>query len=279
MNNKQLQEKLNAHQKWVVGKTQKDMLPFDYVGNMAMGLNEACEFIGGFKKAIYHGHPLTTEMISHIYEEKGDLIFYIGALGDFFGLKFGDAWMVGRGKVMLGEPLDYSNYNETDNLTIDILAAIAKLAGDIFDMVRNRESNTAHNFYGCEQRIRLDLLCMIDKVKQLCKLLNFDILEILAVNVKKLETRFANGFSTDASMKRVDVKEKMVNISGWVMQLQDGCWLTTGVGDPPRTLVIDNAKIFETEKKALKALELLLKRFQYRTYPDAKAVAVRLMIV
>lgn len=37
--------------------------------------------------------------------------------------------------------------------------------------------------------------------------------------------------------------------------LEDGVWLTDGEGDPPRTLVEENAEDFSSMEKALKALE------------------------
>ncbi len=38
------------------------------------------------------------------------------------------------------------------------------------------------------------------------------------------------------------------------VQLEPGVWLTDGEGDPPRTLIEDNAREFESEKEALAAL-------------------------
>ena len=38
------------------------------------------------------------------------------------------------------------------------------------------------------------------------------------------------------------------------VQLETGVWLTDGEGDPPRTLIEDNAKEFDSKKEALAAL-------------------------
>ncbi len=38
------------------------------------------------------------------------------------------------------------------------------------------------------------------------------------------------------------------------VQLEEGVWLAEGGGDPPRTLVEEDAKEFNTEKEALAAL-------------------------
>lgn len=40
----------------------------------------------------------------------------------------------------------------------------------------------------------------------------------------------------------------------FVVKLQDGCWLADGEGDPPRTLVLSNARRFTTRLKAGRAL-------------------------
>jgi len=40
-----------------------------------------------------------------------------------------------------------------------------------------------------------------------------------------------------------------------IVELETGCWLADGEGDPPRTLVKKYAKYFSTQKEALKALE------------------------
>lgn len=44
-------------------------------------------------------------------------------------------------------------------------------------------------------------------------------------------------------------------ISGWIVELQPGCWLAPWDGDPGRTLVKDSAEIFPTKKAAEDALD------------------------
>lgn len=39
-----------------------------------------------------------------------------------------------------------------------------------------------------------------------------------------------------------------------IVELENGCWLADGVGDPARTVVKENAKDFSTQDEALKAL-------------------------
>lgn len=51
------------------------------------------------------------------------------------------------------------------------------------------------------------------------------------------------------------------------VQLEKGVWLTDGYGDPPRTLIEENAKDFETQAEALAALTDARK---YRPFKDAE---------
>ncbi len=53
------------------------------------------------------------------------------------------------------------------------------------------------------------------------------------------------------------------------IQLEDGVWLTDGQGDPPRTLVEDNAKDFLTMEEAVVALG---KAREFRPFLDAEFV-------
>lgn len=52
----------------------------------------------------------------------------------------------------------------------------------------------------------------------------------------------------------------------FVVKLQRGCWLADWPGDPGRTLVIDNAKRFDSFEKAARAL---MRARKYRDFTDA----------
>lgn len=60
----------------------------------------------------------------------------------------------------------------------------------------------------------------------------------------------------------------------YIAQLQEGCWLTTGEGDPPRTLVIDYAKKHPTYNDALQTISFYAKRNKHRSFRDAKVVTL-----
>lgn len=56
----------------------------------------------------------------------------------------------------------------------------------------------------------------------------------------------------------------------FIVCLDDGCWLADGDGDPPRTLVRENAKRFSTRHKAGLALSAARK---YRPFRRAEITA------
>jgi hypothetical protein len=53
----------------------------------------------------------------------------------------------------------------------------------------------------------------------------------------------------------------------WIVELQPGCWICDGDGDPPRTLKITNAQHYETEQYAIDALKWAR---SFRPFPAAK---------
>ena len=57
----------------------------------------------------------------------------------------------------------------------------------------------------------------------------------------------------------------------WLMKvlLEPGVWLAEGDGDPPRTLIEENAREFDTQKEALAALSDARK---YRPFKNAMTV-------
>jgi len=49
----------------------------------------------------------------------------------------------------------------------------------------------------------------------------------------------------------------------YVVELEKGVWIAPWEGDPGRTLVIGNAKYFETEKEARQELGSVISRYRY----------------
>ena len=57
----------------------------------------------------------------------------------------------------------------------------------------------------------------------------------------------------------------------WIVKLEPGVWLADGDGDPPRTLVRDNAKRFSTYQTAWLALD---EARRWRPFEKATITAV-----
>ena len=55
-------------------------------------------------------------------------------------------------------------------------------------------------------------------------------------------------------------------MNNWIVQLEPGVWLAAVEGDPGRTLVMENAELFETLGSATKALTVARK---YRPFENA----------
>lgn len=61
---------------------------------------------------------------------------------------------------------------------------------------------------------------------------------------------------------------------GWIVQFWPGCFFAPWQGDPGRTLVLKNAKVYESKSKAMKAIETARKRFPRRQYDQCEIIAV-----
>ncbi len=56
-------------------------------------------------------------------------------------------------------------------------------------------------------------------------------------------------------------------------------WLADWEGDPGRTLVKDNAKLFNSERAAKEAIKRIIKRYPYRGCTFLKPVKVRIKVI
>jgi len=57
----------------------------------------------------------------------------------------------------------------------------------------------------------------------------------------------------------------------FIVELETGCYLSDGYGDPARTLIQASAKMFDKSWKALKALD---KAMQYRDFKTPKILPI-----
>lgn len=61
---------------------------------------------------------------------------------------------------------------------------------------------------------------------------------------------------------------------GWIVQFWPGCFFAAWQGDPGRTLVLKNAKVYKSKSAAQKAIETARKRFPRRQYDQCEIIAV-----
>jgi len=61
----------------------------------------------------------------------------------------------------------------------------------------------------------------------------------------------------------------------WVVEIQPSCWLAPWTGDPGRTCLISNAKLFNTRPAAEKALQ---RAREYSPFTKAETYPVRVII-
>ena len=57
----------------------------------------------------------------------------------------------------------------------------------------------------------------------------------------------------------------------YIIKLQEGCWIADWEGDPGRTIIKENAKLFHGKRKAANAL---IRARYYRPFRDAKIVKI-----
>lgn len=62
----------------------------------------------------------------------------------------------------------------------------------------------------------------------------------------------------------------MGNKTPWIVELQDDVWLADGCGDPPRTVVKENARQFPNFNSAKKALAVVRREFPRKGFKQAR---------
>lgn len=55
----------------------------------------------------------------------------------------------------------------------------------------------------------------------------------------------------------------------FIIEIQKGCWLAKGTGDPPRTLVKKSAASYKTEAQAKAQLTRIRREYPRRGFPNA----------
>lgn len=194
--------------------TAANYSPLDAISIYGLGVSSEGGEVGDlYKKVIGHGHNLKD---SEIKKEAGDCLWYASRVCDFLQIGLGDVWqnanLLDIDKIKAhGE----SQFTVLEHATLDCLSVMGRGSGML--LLRARDLNRARGVYHSDdlelgeiaykEMIASDLNGFISGLKSLLKLYNIDVLEVLEINQLKLNTRFKDGFSTEASVNRVDTKK------------------------------------------------------------------------
>jgi NTP pyrophosphatase (non-canonical NTP hydrolase) len=161
----------------------------------ALGLaGEAGEVVDLLKKSWGHGHPLDVEKLK---KELGDTFWYVVAIGLQFGLSI-ESYTPRR----LVDDLESGEGNRGNRPMI-----LIELVGSTVRLLRRRWYDERDYTDGARFQKQLTgrMRCIFDQLEQLGLQYGLSLGCILQANVDKLRLRYPDGFSTEASIARVDV--------------------------------------------------------------------------
>lgn len=171
----------------------------DYNGrilNCAFGLSgefgEICEI---FKKCYFHQHPIDFD---NLKKELGDLIWYAVVLADVFNINFDETFIRKCNKDLL-----INMKVSPDSMLSIMLLKTDKNIGEFSKYVMNSIFLNKKLIYFNKTSL---IIQIISNTKKICNILNqFTFDEVIEENIKKLKSRYPNGFSSKASINRNDV--------------------------------------------------------------------------
>lgn len=188
-------------QKWTRTKAQQGMTPYDFATNMGLGLVEASEVIGEYKKIIFHRHPVD---INKLTEEFGDLNFYCSEIANIWDIDLQRIWDDAKCYDTLNMQGVESRLTDKENKIIDELTELNKAAADLLFTIRNRMNWQKSEESHLKSLVVIFLYSIIESQKTILHLKGIKIETVLHGNVEKLNKRFPNGFSSADSIARVD---------------------------------------------------------------------------
>lgn len=159
--------------------------------NYAMGLaGESGELIDGFKKFIFHAHPINK---SYIKKEAGDVLWYVSQLMRAFKLQLFDfpksiRFNVGdrdRNKIMMAACMEMSE-------------CVGKVSRIVYDF-RFKQHNLSVFF---EKDLRVNLSIIVFQLNTLISYAGLTIEEVAEANIEKLKARYPEGFDPEKSINR-----------------------------------------------------------------------------
>jgi NTP pyrophosphatase (non-canonical NTP hydrolase) len=178
----------------------------------ALGLvGETGEVADEIKKYIGHGHELN---LGKMTKELGDVFCYIAEAAGLGGLRLAEVgerrdWGSDLGRDMeasvcqqqfegMGRHLAITRHYVGDSVLGQQALSLVEAASAAADRLARGGLPIS------KQQLGVDLFTMVMHVVNLATLLGLDLDAILAVNLAKLEARYPVGFSSDASVHRVE---------------------------------------------------------------------------
>lgn len=187
-------EALNAYQE-SSRRTRPNVHGDDLLHLAAVGIFDECGEIAGLvKKKRWQGHTGITR--AKMTDEIGDAWWYVAAGADAVGQPLGelvsyDLLKKEAKKEMAKEPDEVRVFNA--------IMRLASAVGRLADALSDPESQRATLIPTWLSVVAYRLICV-------ATVMLVDTLEALNENVVKIDRRFPNGFTPEASMARVDVQ-------------------------------------------------------------------------
>lgn len=159
--------------------------------NIALGLiGEGGEVADLIKKFEFHKHPVDKDKL---VKEIGDFLWYFARLLDYHGFPFAEKSMsFEKLKRLSCSNQNLPFVNDVVDCAIYFSAFVVEIAADLME--------TGESYTGDRQKA-FGLLCKIVYHYDL------DMEYIATANISKLMERFPEGFSTQASIERVDMND------------------------------------------------------------------------
>jgi NTP pyrophosphatase (non-canonical NTP hydrolase) len=156
---------------------------------------ESGEVLDLLKKTWAHGHPLDRQKLML---ELGDTAWYVVALALQFGLTIDDVIEMPRLRPR-------AKVSGPQTAAVQLSRDVGRAASHVAGYWESPDAAAWKPDSAMKARLARDLRSVWSNVETLARLHQMPLVDVLQANVDKLRTRYPNGFSTEASVARVDV--------------------------------------------------------------------------
>lgn len=179
------------------------ILPTQYENllHMAYGIStETGELQDIFKKELAYGKSID---VVNFKEELGDILWYVFNGFNFANFTERELVDIEHQKQRIGDGIPKSIYN-TKKLTMHLSVLVA----DFYKDLENSDIVIEKSEYVNLIDIKHDICSIYYTVLCICKLENFDVEEIMEMNINKLRIRFPEKFTQEYALNRNLEKER-----------------------------------------------------------------------